>query len=284
MALPNHLVLVRHGYSEGNAVKHEGGDEDPAYYSEPFYERPGRDWRLMEQGVEEAHAAGKWIGEHILGAYPELQNRFDFMVSSPLTRTTETAAHLHLPNPDWRYDIRLRERDWGDIESMSLARYEKRYKENAARKARDPLYWRPPGGESIAQVGETRFRSMLGTLHDQRNKKGEAFESAIFSTHGEWIWASHLILERMGHRDWDLAKSDVNRKIKNAQVTHFTRLNPETGEQANTLAWVRSVCPWETPDSPGEWRYIEPKRYDNDELLEAARAVPPLDMPGSQKI
>lgn len=280
MALPDNLVLVRHGLSEGNAVKHNGGEGDPEYYTEEFRERPGRDWRLMEQGVQEVEAAGAWIGRFILDAYPGLKTGFDLHMTSPLARTMETAAHLHLPNADWRIEPRIRERDWGDIESMTRTEYASRYPENAAKKQRDPLYWRPPGGESIAQVADTRVRSILGTLHDQHDNKG--VESAILSVHGEFIWAAHFVLERMGHDDWDMAEKDAARKIKNAQVVHFSRLSPETGEQAPTLAWVRSVTPWEAPDSPGNWRSIQPNRYSNEDLLETVRRITPLQIPGAQ--
>jgi broad specificity phosphatase PhoE len=282
MALPNHVVLVRHGLSEGNAVKHNGGEGDPEYYTDEFRERPGKDWRLMEQGVSEAKSAGLWIGKLILGVYPDLKDGFDLHMTSPLARPMETAGHLSLPNADWRIEPRIRERDWGDIESMTKAEHAQRYPENAAKKQRDPLYWRPPGGESIAQVADTRVRSILGTLHDQHDNKG--VESAVLATHGEFIWAAHFVLERMGHEDWDIAEKDATRKIKNAQVVHFSRLDPTTGEQAPTLSWVRSVSPWETPESAGEWRYIQPVRYSNEDLLDTVHKIPPLEIPGAQSI
>jgi broad specificity phosphatase PhoE len=278
MALPDHIVLVRHGYSEGNAVSHST-DGDPEYYTDEFKERPGKDWRLMERGVEEARASGIWIAKYILEAYG-LENGFDFHLTSPLARPRETAGNLNLPNADWRIEPRIRERDWGDIESMSKAEYQRLYPVNAAKKLMDPLYWRPPGGESIAQVADTRVKSILGTLHDQHDRKG--VNSAILSTHGEFVWAAHFVFERMAHEDWDKAEKDISRKIKNGQVVHFTRLDPETGEQAPTVSWVRSVCPWETPDNPGEWRTIRPIMYSNEELLAAVHAIPPLSIPGAQ--
>lgn len=124
---------------------------------------------------------------------------------------------------------------------------------------------------------------MNGTLHDQHDNRGR--NSALIVTHGEYLWANHLEQERLGHEEWALAESDAARRIKNCQVVELTRLDPESGERAPRLSWVRSVCPWETPDNPGTWRFINQPLLSNEELLNEVRAVPPMShIPGAQKI
>jgi broad specificity phosphatase PhoE len=280
MALPNHLIFVRHGLSEGDIVSHNGGDGDPQYYTDEFRERPGIDWRLAERGVEQAKAAGSWISRFVLGSHPDLKT-FQYWMVSSAARAMETAAHLDLPQAAWRVDTRARERDWGDIGSMPRVEYEQAYPDNAASKQREPLYWRPPGGESIAQVAEVRVSSILRTLHQQHDENG--VESVIIVAHGEFIWAAHLLLERMAHEQWKMAEKNASRRLRNGQVVQFDRLHPETGEQAPTYAYRRSVCSWETPDSEGEWHNILPRRYTNQELLEIVHRIPPLDIPSAQK-
>ena len=274
--MPNHLVLVRHGESEGNVVARAGKAGNEQLFTDEFFERPGHEWRLTDVGVEQAEAAGLWIGKFLLNVYPELNDGFGVYYTSPHVRTRETAGHLAIDGANWRKERRIRERDWGDIESMSRSQFEKDYPQNATKKYKDPLYWQPPGGESIAGVADTRVRSMHGTLHRQHDEKDK--DSAIFATHGEYIWAEHLDLERMGHEEWKIAESDASRKIKNCQVVHFTRLNPESGYQAPSLAWVRSVCPWETPDHPGHWRNIEMSQFSNEQLLAEVDQIPRLDL------
>lgn len=278
--MPNHLVLVRHGMSEGNVANQMAREGNYDAFNAEFYERPGRDWRLVEVGVDQAKEAGLWIGKFILGAYPELEDGFDIYYTSPHARTRETAGHLAIAGAEWRKERRIRERDWGDIETMNKTEWPDKFPDNYRKRQIDPLYWQPPGGESIAQVADTRVRAMNNTLR-QRVERG--LSSAIYVTHGEYIWAEFLDKERMGHEEWDIAEADASRRIKNCQIIHFTRLDPETGEQAPVLAWVRSVTPWETPDNPGQWREIDYKKYSNQELLAEVAAIRPLDLPGAQQ-
>src|SRR3990170_8107458 len=114
MAMPNELVLVRHGHSEGNFVADTSRRGDDSLYTTDFRERPGHRWRLTKEGANQARAAGEWILRNI-------GERFDRYYVSPYVRTRETAALLGLPEAEWRIDQRLRERDWGDIGSIPWA-------------------------------------------------------------------------------------------------------------------------------------------------------------------
>ena len=271
MAMPNNLVLVRHGESEGNVVTRAGQHGNLDFFTDEFRERPGHDWRLTERGIEQAQAAGLWITRFVLNQGAE---HFDKFYVSPHRRTRETAAHLALANALWLQVPRLRERDWGDIESMSRAEFEELYPYNARKKRLDSLYWRPPGGESIAQVGETRVQRFFETLHREAEDQNVAVV-----THGEWIWASRFELERMDHEQWSISEKDAAQKIKNCQVVQFSRLDPETQNQSGKVLWVRSVTPWETPDSPGEWHEIERRGYTNQELMADVEQIPRLQFP-----
>ena len=188
MAMPNHLVLVRHGESEGNFVRSafkEGQEGDLEYIINQFRERPGHEWRLTEDGVKQAQAAGEWIQEHIIARYG--LPGFDKYIYSPHRRTVETAGHLGIPGAEWEQNRMLRERAWGQLENLTGdEEHEQRYPENYRWMLSDPLNWTPPGGESIVQVADTRVRGVLDTLHRDHDQK--EVNAVLASTHGEWIW------------------------------------------------------------------------------------------------
>ena len=84
------LVLVRHGESEGNVAYQRSKMGDASMYSGEFLRRHSGQWRLTDQGIEQAEAAGAWLRAH----YPE---GFERLYVSEYLRAKETAGHLNLP-------------------------------------------------------------------------------------------------------------------------------------------------------------------------------------------
>ena len=67
------------------------------------------------------------------------------------------AGRLHRPpGPKWEETRVLRERSWGEINTITKDDFKTNYARNWMFKNTDPLYWRPPAGESIADVAEPR--------------------------------------------------------------------------------------------------------------------------------
>ena len=203
---------------------------------------------------------------------------FDWFYASTYVRTRETAAHLGLPGAGWLLNRGLRERDRGDFGSMDQGSIDEAYPVNAAIKKLDPLYWRPPGGESIAQVAEDRVKSVLATLH--READGQR---VIAVNHGEMMQAFQLQLERWDDKEFARRDEAKAEKIKNCQVLHYSRLDPETGDQARRFAWVRSAWPvlgdsgaWSIEQAP--WAAISRQKLTNAELLSGIEDVPQLFM------
>lgn len=260
MAMPNDLVLVRHGHSEGNLAVERSKAGDDSFYTPDFTERPGHQWRLTEEGRDQARQAGGWIIENLGG--------FDRYYVSPYVRTKETAALLGIPGADWRIDPRLRERDWGDIGALPRKRFLEEYPRNATMKEADSLYWRPPSGESIMDV-RLRVRNLLDTLHREM-----AGQRVLVVTHGEFMWAARAELEYMSDMEWLAADKDPTQKIHNTQVLQYTRLDPASEVQNQYLHWVRSVCPW-MQEVGFEWTEIDRRRYSNEELLDQVSEVTP---------
>lgn len=262
MAMPNNLVIVRHGHSEGNLAVDLGKKGDDSLFTPGFRETPGHQWRLTEDGREQARMTGEWIKR-------EIRERFDRYYVSPFVRTRETAALLGLPDAEWRVDQRLRERDWGEIGSMPRAEFKAKYSQSAFLKKIDALYWRPPSGESIADV-RLRVRSFFDTLH--RECEGQ---QVLVVTHGEFMSAARAALEYMSDEEWMFADSDPDQKIGNTHVYHYSRQDPETNSIQKYLSWVRKVCPWRE-EGEAAWKAIVRRRFSNEELLQQVSGIGPI--------
>ena len=253
MAMPNDLVIVRHGHSEGNLVSNLGKKGDNTLFTPEYRNTPHHHLRLTKEGCEQAEKAGKWIRHNI-------RETFDRYYVSPFVRTRETAALLGLQDAEWRVDQRLRERDWGELGSKPVAEHLAEYPHNSFMKKIDALYWRPPSGESIADV-RLRVRSFFDTLH--RECEGQR---VIVVTHGEFMSAAQASLEYFTDKRWVEVDGDKEQKILNTHVFHYSRENPKTGVVDNYISWVRKVCPLiETANS--DWEPIDRRRFSNEELL-----------------
>lgn len=304
MGMPDNLVLVRHGESEGNVATTLSKAGDNSWYTDAFTTTPGHQWRLTAKGRQQARMSGEWITRHVTAA-------FDGFYVSPYVRTRETAGNLDLPGARWRLNRALRERDWGDIGSLTKTEFNSSDMFALSKLTRDidPLYWVPPGGESIGQVAEDRVRNVLDTLHRE-----QAGKDVICVTHGEAMWAFRLVLERLDDDQFVTLDNDKSERIHNCEVIHYTRINPfATDEQrrrvtkqthgwaarhphlgrllygtpdpqvyARRLAWMRRARP--VVDDAGresmvvgDWVAIDFTTRSNADLLESVARVPSLD-------
>ena len=161
------------------------------------------------------------------------------MLSSPFVRAADTArraaAPLGLPV---RYDERLRERDFGAFDGMTSRGIRERYPEEAERRQLLGKFWyRPPGGESWADVA-LRVRSVLATealRHDG--------ERLLVVSHQAVVMVFRYVLEELDEQQ--LLDVDRREQVANASVTRYQRASPTGGR-------CRSSTPsstWRTPRS-----------------------------------
>ena len=155
---PIQLILVRHGQSEGNVAAETAQRDDLERIDVPARDP---DVALSATGREQSAAVGRWLAALAEDERPEV------VWSSPYRRARETAevalevAGLSL---DQRVDERLRDRDMGVTDKLTAAGIRAAFPEEAER--RDWLgkfYYRPPGGESWADVA-MRVRAVLTDL------------------------------------------------------------------------------------------------------------------------
>ncbi|MFI7277304.1 histidine phosphatase family protein [Streptomyces sp. NPDC049879] len=157
------LTAIRHGRSEANAV-FERAKADGV--TDAVLDGGDGDVPLAAAGVAQAAALGAWLAGLGTGGGPDL------VLCSPYRRARDTwalmrreAARLgRAPGAPLLLDERLRDREMGVFELHTPAAIRSRAPAEAARRERlgDWLY-RPPGGESLADVA-LRVRGLLAEL------------------------------------------------------------------------------------------------------------------------
>jgi NAD+ kinase len=262
---PLELVLVRHGQSEGNLAQARSKKGDLSSYTPEFKAKHSSAYRLTDQGVMQAKAAGEWIKENI-------GDSFDRYYTSEYVRAMETAALLDLPQAKWYTEIVLRERDKGHMDNISWTEKNERFGHEMELRKRDSFFWAPPGGESIAQVC-IRVDHTFNTLRKECSSK-----RVIIVCHGEVMWAFRVRLERLSQVSFQKlqASSDKRDQMHNGTILHYTRVHPTTGEIYPYFRFMRSVCPYKPEYSSPGWMEFERPAYSNEELMASVLTVPRL--------
>lgn len=263
MSMPLDLVLVRHGESEGNIAHALSRKGDDRHYTKEFRARHSSTWRLSDRGIEQARVAGDWIREHV-------SVEFDRYLTSDYFRARETAAYLALPKARWYTDFYLREREWGEMDTLTHEERMTLHADAMARREEDTFYWRPPGGESMAHLCN-RLKWVLHTLHREM-----AGKRVVIVCHGEVMWGFRVLVERIDPgRFLELDRSpDPRHRIRNGHILHYTRQDPATGEIHPYVGHMRQVCPWDAVRQPGDWESITRPRFSNEDLLKTVERVP----------
>lgn len=272
MAMPQDLVLVRHGQSEGNIVQRAFKDGGSMEVPPEFLNIPDWKYRLSEEGIKQAEITGEWLQEEFGGPPGEV---FDAKLVSPYLRARETAVYIGGPACEWLIDNRLPERDWGVYNSVLPSERDQHFPHEERMRQLSSLHWRPTGGESLDKSVQFRFRDWLGTLHREHEAK-----KVLAVSHGEFMWVARYVLERMLPEEWEEADENKSQRIYNTSVLHYTRVNPEDSSQVEPyLTWRRMVVPWDEAKSPfgGEWQKLPGKRlFSGEELLRTLDISPPI--------
>lgn len=260
MTMPLDLYLVRHGESEGNVATGLSMQGDHSVFTEDFCRRHSSTLRLTDKGRQQAAAAGEWLKNRDNNENP----MFDRYLVSSYARAMETAARLDLPGARWLIDPYLRERDMGDFDIMSEEDKQNLHPRAFEAYSLDPFYWRPPNGESMAELC-LRVDRVLDTLHRECQDK-----RVIIVCHGMVMWAFVIRLERLTPEEFLNSKRYglPASRIHNCQIVHYTRRDPVLTRATARVNWVRSVCPWDESLGSRRFRSIErPEPFSNEDLL-----------------
>ncbi|MGI5288679.1 histidine phosphatase family protein [Nonomuraea polychroma] len=153
---PVQIIAVRHGQSQANLAHEQAGDRPL------FYEPGDHEVTLTELGRVQAAALGRLLAGMPAAEAPEL------VWCSPYLRaldTWKTAQHTWGVDPlPVIVDERLRDQEAGEFAHYNLAAIRERFPEELARREVEGAYaFRPPGGESLADV-VVRLRDFLADL------------------------------------------------------------------------------------------------------------------------
>lgn len=150
------LYCIRHGQTDWNAIsRYQGQDDIP----------------LNDKGIEQARRNGQALREFL----PEIADA-DY-VSSPLSRSRDTMRIVReelglTPDEGVTFDPRLMEVHYGTWQGQLLETLKETEAEALAARRADPFNFRPPGGESYADLMartcewlETVTRDTVVTTH-----------------------------------------------------------------------------------------------------------------------
>jgi broad specificity phosphatase PhoE len=203
------LLLVRHGESAGNIARESAESSRSEVIDIAWRDA---DVPLSDVGMAQAEALGAWLGER--------SEPIREIWSSPYVRALQTVeiavgqagitSHIYT-------DERLRDRELGVLDRLTSTGVRNRFAAEAdRRRILGKLYYRPPGGESWADVA-LRLRSFLRDLEDAPGRTG----TVLIVCHDAVVLLFRYILERMDeHTLLDLA---AHSSVANASVTRMVR-------------------------------------------------------------
>jgi broad specificity phosphatase PhoE len=205
---PASITLVRHGESVGNIAEERAEASGAAELGLGIRDA---DVALSARGLHQAEALAAWVST----ADPDWRPSVVF--TSPYRRARQTAAPTVRQTGLLAYnDERLRERELGAFDGVTRAGMLARFPHERNRRLQlGKYYYRPPGGESWADV-ILRVRSFLGDL----GQSHDAERVWVFS-HRATVMAFRAVLERLPERD--LLDIDRDNPIPNGSLTRYVR-------------------------------------------------------------
>ena len=116
---------------------------------------------LSSRGEEQAQALGDWFAEMPEDERPEVVLTSPYVRARQTTRLLMEAAGLDARKVRVRVDERLREKEFGLLDRLTVHGIRQKYPELAAQRIHvGKFYFRPPGGESWCDV-ILRLRSLV---------------------------------------------------------------------------------------------------------------------------
>ena len=245
---PDALWIVRHGQSAGNVARdaaEAAGRHDIEIHLRDM------DVPLSALGERQASALGRWFGALPPGEQPNV------LLCSPYVRALQTAERLRvatgMPADALTVvaDERLREKEFGILDRLTVHGIRERYPELAEQRRHvGKFYFRPPGGESWCDV-ILRLRSVVETI--TREYRGER---VLVVAHQVIVNCVRYLLERMDEQT--ILQADRDADVPNCSITSYA-FDPSLGSHGKlVLRMVNWVAPLEhegaavteEPDAP----------------------------------
>ena len=247
---PQQLWVVRHGQSAGNVAREAAEAGGLTTIDIAFRDI---DTPLSCLGEQQAIALGRWFG-----TLPEAE-RPEVVLSSPYVRARHSAillmqaAGLDDDKIVLRLDERLREREFGILDRLTVAGISQKYPELGAQRGHvGKFYFRPPGGESWCDV-ILRLRSLVEMI-----TREYAARRVLIVAHQVTVNCLRYLLEDLDESR--ILEIDRQQDVPNCGVTAYRCCEDAAGgagklklECANFVAPLREAHTPVTaePDQPG---------------------------------
>ncbi|MBA2768006.1 MAG: histidine phosphatase family protein [Sporichthyaceae bacterium] len=206
--MPQTLWLLRHAESEGNLADTRAQD---AGADRLELQARDADMPLSSAGEEQADALGRSWRQLAEGQRPTV------VLSSPYERAFRTATRAVAAagfDIDVVRDERLRERDLGQLDGYTKQGIEAHFPGEAERRVWvGKFYYRPPGGESWADVAG-RVRAVVDAV--ERRYVGERL---LLVTHQAVMMVARYVLENLTEQE--ILDLDAGERIANTGVIRY---------------------------------------------------------------
>ena len=212
-AWPRTLWIVRHGQSAGNVARDaaEAGGLTVIDVAERDIDVP-----LSPLGREQAHVLGHWFGDLPPGQQPQVVLTSPYVRARETTRLLMAGAGLDPRKVRVRVDERLREKEFGILDRLTVLGIRERYPELAEQRLHvGKFYFRPPGGESWCDV-ILRLRSLLEMV--SREHGGER---VLVVAHQVIVNCMRYLLECL--EEHEILALDRQGDVPNCGVTTYER-------------------------------------------------------------
>lgn len=247
MIHPQELYLVRHAESQANLDESEITAGERTLYPQTIRKERDADVQLTPRGLQQTAATGGYLADHVAP--------FDVCFVSPWQRTRQTFEQIVSAYPPAQqqalqqrtvFDERLRDREEGILLWLTQPQIAERYPEEAHRRALEgEYYYRPTGGESLADVTQ-RLASLYETWG-----RAHAGERILVVTHDKVLVCLRKLFLRLDEHETLRVMRDE--KPQNCAVCRFTfvdhahdRAHPSAPEwrmeQWNTLAYGQDLA------------------------------------------
>ncbi len=155
---PSTLWIVRHGQSAGNVARDAA---ELAGLPVIDIEHRDIDTPLSDLGKTQALALGHWFGTLPPDRRPEVVLCSPYVRARDTTRLLLQAAGIDARSVRVRHDERLREKEFGVLDRLTVHGIKARFPELSDQRSHvGKFYFRPPGGESWCDV-ILRLRSVM---------------------------------------------------------------------------------------------------------------------------
>ena len=234
---PSTLWIVRHGQSAGNVARDAA---EAAGLSVIDIAERDIDVPLSDLGREQARTLGHWFGTLPPERAPEIVLTSPYVRARQTTKLLMEAAGLDARKVRVRVDERLREKEFGLLDRLTVHGIREKYPELAAQRVHvGKFYFRPPGGESWCDV-ILRLRSVIEMV-----SREHAGQRVLVVAHQVIVNCMRYLLENL--EEHEILALDRRSDVPNCGVTSY-EYKASAGELAVDL--VNFVAPLQRAGTP----------------------------------